>query len=180
MRKVRTSLKTLGPKVSATRMLREYVEWAYQPAAARADTLAEDKYARAKALAAWKQRVREGWSAVELEGAGEETVQPELGKPEKVVVQVHLGPLTPDDVSVQLVHGPLDMNDDLQAELIEPMAHSSQLPQGTWCYEGSFTCERPGRYGFALRVVPNHPDLITFAEVGRITWATTRGPRACD
>ena len=33
VRRIRSSLKTLGPKVSATRMLREYVEWAYDPAA---------------------------------------------------------------------------------------------------------------------------------------------------
>jgi starch phosphorylase len=38
-------------------------------------------------------------------------------------------------------------------------------------YEGSFTCEHAGRYGYTVRVVPTHPDLRNFAEVGRITWA---------
>jgi hypothetical protein len=28
-----------------------------------------------------------------------------------------------------------------------------------------------GRYGFSLRVVPNHPNLGSFAELGKITWA---------
>ena len=28
-----------------------------------------------------------------------------------------------------------------------------------------------GRYGFAVRVVPAHRDLATFAELGRVTWA---------
>ena len=33
-------------------------------------------------------------------------------------------------------------------------------------YSGSFACERAGRYGFTVRVVPSHPDLRTFAELG--------------
>lgn len=180
VRKVRHSLKTLGPQVSATRMLREYVEWAYQPAAARADALAQDNFKRAKELAAWKLRVRQHWHEVSIEGAGEEGLQPDLGQPQQVEAQVRLGTLKPADVSVQLVHGSLDGQDDLQGELIEPMEQSGQTADGTWCYEGSFTCERPGRYGFALRVVPNHPDLVTFAEVGCISWAASRGPRLCD
>ena len=36
----------------------------------------------------------------------------------------------------------------------------------TYRFEGSFTAERAGRYGFAVRVVPGNPDLVTFAELG--------------
>src|SRR5213078_323544 len=64
VRRIRSSLKTLGPKVSATRMLREYVEWAYDPAAARTEALAANGYQRAKALAAWKATVQKQWSDV--------------------------------------------------------------------------------------------------------------------
>jgi len=181
VRKVRASLKTLGPKVSATRMLREYVEWAYDPAAARADALAADGYQRARALAAWKSQVQKQWSDVSIEEAAEEERAPELGVPQRVVAQVRLGALTPQDVSVQLVHGPiLDGTEDLMAERIEPMEVSGRGTEDTWCYEGSFACERPGRYGYALRVIPFHPDLLTFAEVGRIAWATSsRARRIC-
>jgi len=38
-------------------------------------------------------------------------------------------------------------------------------------FEGSFPLERAGRYGFTVRVVPSHPDLDTFAELGHIAWA---------
>jgi starch phosphorylase len=99
-----------------------------------------------------------------------------------VLAQVRLGALTPDDVAVQLVHGPLDQGEFLMGELIEPMEVAGKAADGTtWCYNGSFSIERPGRYGFALRVVPSHPDLLTFAEVGRVAWATAgRARRICD
>jgi hypothetical protein len=34
-----------------------------------------------------------------------------------------------------------------------------------------FTCERAGRYGIAVRVVPFHPDLAVPADMGCVTWA---------
>jgi starch phosphorylase len=43
--------------------------------------------------------------------------------------------------------------------------------RGRLRFEGSFTCERPGRYGYTVRVVPAHPDLRDFSEVGLMTWA---------
>ena len=42
---------------------------------------------------------------------------------------------------------------------------------GTHCYKGSFTCDRAGRYGFTVRVVPRHPDLVGPAEMGLAAWA---------
>ena len=53
---------------SRARMVRDYVEQLYEPTAARADALGGRRRARrARALAAWKQRVREAWKAVQVE-----------------------------------------------------------------------------------------------------------------
>jgi hypothetical protein len=39
-------------------------------------------------------------------------------------------------------------------------------------FQGRFTCERAGRYGIAVRVVPSHPDLVVPADMGCVTWAS--------
>ena len=62
----RHTLKSLGPKVLATRMVRDYVRQLYTPAATTARELNSD-YAGAASLAAWKKRVRAGWSGVRVE-----------------------------------------------------------------------------------------------------------------
>ena len=59
LKKVRKSLASLGPRVTASRMVADYVAELYEPTAARADALTADGLARARALAAWKARVRE-------------------------------------------------------------------------------------------------------------------------
>ena len=38
-------------------------------------------------------------------------------------------------------------------------------------YSGSLRTEKAGRYGFTVRVVPRHPDLVSPAELGLAAWA---------
>ena len=57
---VRHTLKSLGPKVLATRMVRDYVRALYAPAAGNARLLNSD-YAGAAELAAWKKKVKAAW-----------------------------------------------------------------------------------------------------------------------
>ncbi len=63
---VRHTLRTLGPKVLATRMLRDYVRTLYAPAAASAARVTADGFAGAKELAAWRERVLAAWPGVRV------------------------------------------------------------------------------------------------------------------
>jgi starch phosphorylase len=125
---------------------------------------------RARALSAWKQRVLAGWAGVAVDDVTSDSVAIDLGRERAVSADVVLGSLGPDDVDVQLVHGSVGLAD----ELTEPSIASMTLRdggQGRYRYEGSFICDRAGRYGFTVRIVPAHPDLSTFAELGRVAWA---------
>ena len=84
---------------------------------------------------------------------------------------VALGDLSPDDVAVELVHGRSAPTTSCTTRAPSTMGLVVRDHDGRWNYEASFACERPGRYGFTVRVVPAHPDLTTFAELGRVTWA---------
>jgi starch phosphorylase len=177
LQKVRLSLRTLGPEVSANRMVRDYVEVMYEPAAAAADIMAGDGHERARKLSAWKQRVVDGWTGVSVEDVTSDPHPIDLGRERAVAAQVVLGRLGPDDVDVQLLHGPVGVADELTDTSIVTMTlREAALAEGGYCYDGSFTCDRAGRYGFTVRVVPSHPDLSTFAELGRMTWAQHATP----
>ena len=58
---VRHTLKSLGPKVLADRMVRDYVQQLYTPGAPSPRALNGDYEGAARARA-WKQRVRAGWA----------------------------------------------------------------------------------------------------------------------
>jgi starch phosphorylase len=152
-------------------MVREYAENLYEPAAAHADRMRADDHSATRSLAAWKQRVLRGWGDVRVTVEGDSAVA-DMGSPRAVAAHVALGRLEPADVAVQLLHGTVGSSDELVAPTIvvlTPVSFDSST--GLHRYEGSFTCESSGRYGFAVRVVPAHPHLLRFAELDRVVWA---------
>ena len=163
--RIKASLGSLGPSVSASRMVREYVTEIYEPLAARATTLSANGFARAKSLAAWKQEVRQAWPAVKVEAVATESSGADLGAHRMVTATVDLGPLAGGDVAVQLLHGAVDAD----GELLDPKAVVMRPLDGTH-YAGALTCDSAGRYGYTVRIVPCHPDLGAFAELGCVAW----------
>jgi starch phosphorylase len=150
-------------------MVRDYVERMYEPAATHGEALAANGHARARDLAAWKRRVLALWATVAVETVDESTDAADLGGTRTVAAVADLGRLGPDDVQVQVVHGPVGNTD----EIVEAAASTMDLVSGSgpYRYQGTFTCDRAGRYGFTVRVVPSHPDLLTWAELGRMAVA---------
>ncbi len=167
---VKHTLSSLGPKVLAGRMLRDYVVELYSPAAGAAKALSGDGYAQARAFAAWKLRVSQAWPAVRVEhvetaGIGD---TPELGAAMEVNATIALGELPPDDVEVQAAYGRVGQHD----ELIEPnhvkLTVGSLDDDGHATYTGVIPLDRTGAFGYSVRVVPFHPLMASPAELGLI------------
>jgi starch phosphorylase len=173
VRRVKHSLRSLGPQVTAARMVRDYVEEHYEPTAVQADRLSQDGYARAKALAAWKARVSAAWTGVRVDAVETDASLTTLGSRRTVEAVVELGALTPADVEVQLVHGPVGLNDEIESAHVVTMSPvAAPDDAGHVRYHEQFVCDSAGRYGFTVRVVPSHPDLATPVELGHISWAS--------
>ncbi|MFJ6519548.1 starch phosphorylase [Streptomyces filamentosus] len=165
---VRRTLTDLGPKVLADRMVREYVERLYVPAAAARRALTPD---RARELAAWKARVRAAWPGVAVDHVeiGDDLAEAgaELGATPGVRVRVALGGLSPDDVEVQAVTGRVDAQDsltDTRTVALKP-AGGPDL-EGRQPYAGTLELDRTGPFGCTVRVLPAHPLLAHPAEPG--------------
>jgi len=165
---VRSSLLSLGPFVIASRMVRDYVTDMYEPACARRLTVDADHHARARAMASWKARVRAGWSDVAVEAVEGDGAPAAVGDERTVAATVTLADLSVTDVTVELVHGPVGPSGDIVEVTTTPMAGHGQGDRGRYRFEASFACARASRYGWSVRVVPAHPDLLTYTEVGPI------------
>jgi glycogen phosphorylase len=170
VQRIKSSLSSLGPQVSASRMVRDYVEQLYEPTAARTDALVEAGCARAKALADWRERVERSWKGVHIDAVEVDPASPDLGSERTVDAVIALGALGPDDVEVQLLHGPVGQNDELYDVARVPMSRDGEAADDHLRYRGVVPCERTGRYGFTVRVVPAHPDLVTPVELGKVAW----------
>jgi glycogen phosphorylase len=164
---MRHTLKSLGPKVLATRMVRDYVRKLYAPAAGVARALNDD-YAGARDLAAWKQRVRSAWSGVRVEhvessGVGD---APEVGAVMSARAFVALGDLTPADVSVQLVHGRAGADDELSDTRTSLLTLAESYEGSRHRFDGEVALDHAGAFGYTVRIVPRHDLLASDAELG--------------
>ncbi|HEY6311133.1 MAG TPA: alpha-glucan family phosphorylase [Streptosporangiaceae bacterium] len=191
--RIRHTFRSLGPKVQAERMVREYVTALYVPAAAASRELSDaEGFGPARELAAWKQRVVENWPQVRIEHVESEaagTLGQRLGSALMVRVSVALGELTRDDVAVEVVYGRPDEDDEivqpayatLATEPPPPQAAAAPqataapqaapaAPSGVVRYSGEVPLDRPGPFGYTVRVLPFHPLLDSRAELGLVTY----------
>jgi starch phosphorylase len=169
---LRHTLKSLGPKVLATRMVRDYTKELYAPAAEVSRALNAD-YHGARDLAVWKAKVRAGWDAVRVEyvesgGIGD---APEVGAVMNVRAFVSLGELSPDDVSVQVVHGKINAEDELTATTLDELRHGESYDGGRHRFDGDVTLATSGSFGYTVRIVPRNGLLTSSAELGVVAMA---------
>ncbi|MBX3193614.1 MAG: alpha-glucan family phosphorylase [Microbacteriaceae bacterium] len=170
---IRHTLATLSPALSADRMVREYVERLYLPAASAASAAAVSGHRLARELAAWKARVRAAWPAVHVAHveSGGVDASPQVGEELHVRAFVELGELTPEDVAVELVHGRARFSDELVDacyDVLEPVSHGLGHPAE---FAGSVPLQHAGGFGYTVRVVPRHPGLASPAELGLVSVA---------
>ena len=165
---VRHTLRTLGPKVLASRMLREYVLRLYMPAALASRAVEGGNFESARNLATWKKKVRAAWPSiridhVEADGVGDAV---NLGTPITVRAFVSLGDLTPDDVIVETVYGRVDADDRLSHPQHAAMEQVEKYDGGRWQFRLVVTLDKNGPFGYTVRVLPRHPGLATPQEMG--------------
>ncbi|RMF39032.1 MAG: alpha-glucan family phosphorylase, partial [Chloroflexi bacterium] len=174
--RMKASMCALSPFFNTNRMVQEYNERFYQPAIRRYHRLMENDLARARALARWKARVRQHWPEVRVEDATANTIhEVKVGDHLTIRARVRLGGLTPDDVSVQVYHGPLNAEREIVEGKAETLALEADCPQpddeGWYTFSGTISCTSSGQHGYALRVLPHHEDLVTPYEPGLIVWS---------
>jgi glycogen phosphorylase len=167
---VRHTLKSLGPKVLAARMVRDYVNRLYTPAAQSSRSLSGDPGA-AQALAEWKHRVRAAWGEVAIDHVESSGVTdaPELGQLLEVRTFVSLGELDPGEVDVQVVYGRIRHEDDLSETTVESLHLAESYEGGRHRFEGTLELSTTGPFGYTVRVLPRNEHLASPAELGRIT-----------
>ena len=170
---IRHTLSTLSPALAADRMVREYVERLYIPAARSEETVSAGEYAPAIELAAWKDRVRAAWPQVHVthvESGGVDAV-PQVGDELHVRAHVELDGLDADEVKVEVVYGRAHDGDRLSdVERIRLELATHELGAAA-VFTGTVPLGRAGSFGYTVRVTPHHALLATPAELGLIAVA---------
>ncbi len=172
LQSIRHTLATLSPELSADRMVREYVERLYVPAAQAGRAITVDDRRPARDLAAWKARVAAEWQHVAVTHVESGGVQsPQVGDELKVRAHVQLAGLSPDDVLVEVAFGRALGGDELSDVRRQPLELSSHELGQPAAFTGTVPLARSGSFGYNVRVTPRHALLNSPAELGLVAVA---------
>lgn len=172
---VRHTMTDLGGKATSDRMVRDYVQRLYVPAAAHDVALRADGFTEAKAVAAFVSRVTDAWPRVSIAGVDSSGIpsQAQAGDALEVSAAVRLDGLSPDDVAVELAYGRTDEDDALARDhSVQRLSPSEQTADGITFFTGTLPLTVTGTFGYTVRVVPAHPQLVSPVELGLVTLAS--------
>ena len=170
---IRHTLATLSPVLSADRMVKEYVERLYTPAALAERAITADSYQPARDLAAWKARVIEAWPRVHVrhvESGGVDAV-PQVGDDLHLRATIDIDGLAPSDFAAEVVYGHARESDRLEDVHHLPLELAPREDGQPVVYAGTVPLARAGSFGYTVRVVPSHPLLASAAELGLVAVA---------
>jgi glycogen phosphorylase len=164
------TLQTLGPKVLASRMVRDYTTQLYGPAARAGWALNGPEFAGAKALADYKDKVVAAWPGVHVDHVESSGVSdsPQIGDTLHVRAYVSLGELSPQDVDVQVVRGRAQDTDELTDVMCDSLEFVESYEGGRHQFAGDFALARTGSFGYTVRILPTHEGLASASELGLV------------
>ncbi|MCR4316177.1 MAG: alpha-glucan family phosphorylase [Planctomycetes bacterium] len=186
IRMMKNSMRSTCSFFTTDRMVREYTERFYVPAASTLHSLSANAHAAAKALALWKQFVRKNWTNVEIDTVGAVTpdgerlpnpgthfdidVSLEVGGNVRVEAIVRLGDIPPESVVVHVVTGPLDIHDRFESFSAIEMSFAQSVEKSRHLFRAEIPCFQSGKYGYTIRVLPRNQEIINLFEMGLIKW----------
>jgi starch phosphorylase len=161
--KVRASMSQLAPRFSSNRMMREYTEQCYLPAAEEYRKRAGENGALGARIEQWYNSLGSYWHEVQF---GNRHVQ-ESAEGYITRVQVYLGALDADAVAVELYADPIDGGQPARVAMRRGDAISGAV--NGWNYQATVEKSRPVD-DYTPRVIPHCADAVVPLEGNRIHW----------
>ena len=166
------SMTSLLPRFNTSRMMGEYVEKFYLPASRNGQGYSENHFESARAIAAWKQRVREAWPGVSLRRLDVPIKSTAFGDEVRLEVGVRLNGLKPEDISVELLFSSsvkeLDDKRTFTSHVFSPDGTVSE--SGEHRYILKLVPELCGKLEYRIRAYPHHLLLTHRFELGLMIW----------
>jgi starch phosphorylase len=168
---MKNAIRTCTPTFSMRRMVKEYTERFYLPAAVTGVAYAANGYALAREMSHWKQLMRQRWGQVSIQAIVPEQSQITVGESVTLGAKVWYNGLSDGDAAVEVVSGVLNAQGHLADPQVATMQHSG-WDNGAAIYQCLLKPDTSGQIVLGIRARPNKPTLINPNELGIASWAS--------
>ncbi len=170
LQKMKNVVRTCAPAYSMTRMVKEYTNCYYLPAATNGRQYSADQFKLARELAVWKAQISQRWSSLHLEAKTQGDMQITVGDPLQIEARLWLNGLPETNVAVEIVAGRQDAKGELLNPQVTPMQPAG-TDNGALLFQGELKPTDSGRLALGVRARPTHPAMIDPYEMGLSHWA---------
>jgi len=169
---IKNTFAQVSPNFTTARMIRDYQDRFYKPQAERSARLIASDYKLAKEIAVWKSGVSAVWDQIEVKNVqitdGITNVL-KIGEVYPARVVVDIKSLKPEDLSVEMVI--TENGKDSSPSLIECLPFTVEKAEGQIItYKLDLNLMNAGAFGYAIRIVPNNPELPHRQDFHHLKW----------
>lgn len=169
---IKNSVAQIAPHYTMKRQLDDYYRKFYNKEAARSRMLTANNFAKAREIAAWKERVAEKWDSIEIVSIerSEELLQGcvESGKEYNITIVVDEKGLD-DAVGIELVtmHTTADGKDHIYS--VEPL-NLVKREGDLYTFQVKHVISNGGSFKVSYRMYPKNPDLPHRQDFSYVRW----------
>ena len=170
--RMKSSIALLCPEFNMHRMVKQYTNDYYLVAHDRYSKLKDGGASEAKHMAAWLRRVEEAWPCLRVESVEDSVPEMDLGDRVQLSARIFLNGLSPDDVVVESVLGRVSASGEIGEFTTTRMQPCGPGENERYGFQCSLEPKgQSGLYGYAVRVLPKHPQSLSRFLPGLIAWA---------
>jgi starch phosphorylase len=172
IKRMKSSMKEIGKSMSCQRMLMNYSEQFYYPALKNYRHMIKGDYSEAKSLAAYLVKLRQVWDTLHITHI-DSNAKPVMQRGDSLTVTacIELGPLTPDEIQVELYHGAISSKGGYMEQASRSEMRATSHEGTIYHYQVRIECENTGMQGHTIRLLPKHPAMVHPYRTGLIKWA---------
>jgi starch phosphorylase len=167
---MKRSMMTNCSVYNTGRMVQEYTDLFYSVAMDYEKVLSTNNFEKAKELSSWRRKIETNWNGVHVNNIETSTGKVyERGDKYIVKANVNLNNLIPDDVTVTIYYGPVD----IKGQIVNPQEELMYLKTSegsNHVLEGIVNCNEAGEYGITVRVMADKKELASRFHYGKVIW----------
>ena len=173
--RMKKAIQSTGEHFSAQHMLMNYADQFYVRAIEAGSKLSANNFEPTRKIAVWLDKMSRQWNKIAIKKVDVPVTDSELfvGQKLPISVDVYLGEISPDDVSIELISGRLNAQEEIchfQPIVLNPVSAEPGSQNGVYSFSGEVTLAESGRFGVSARIIPKSDILPHTMRPELISW----------
>ena len=167
---IKNTFAEVVPHFTTRRMMKDYFTRYYIPQSARMTMLKANNFAKAREMAAWKEKVLAVWDQIEvvnIQLADGITNTYKMGQTYLSTIVLDIKGLSPDEIGVEVIIA----SGNEHPEYVERHEFiSGKVANGLTHYSLNLTLTKPGSYNYGVRIFPKNSELPNRQDFRILRW----------